>query len=419
MRLHHFYIITLLALASCYPTQTTTRVDHNLASIYNPNVTAIHPDYSIYHTGDSTSILTIRVKSNELLYNQANTYNQLASKVAIRYELYALSDTANQTLADTGRRDFDILRSKVGSEFYMQIPFKAKYPYQYTMRIFFYDLIRTYYFQAFVDVNKKDKSNSQNFRAYSGLIENKPVFNNIIYPGDSVRIESRVNAKVQQYFIFYYKKRERYNPIDAGFTTDILKNPDSVWKISSKSNIFHHFPAQGTYIIRTDSLCINGYTLHNFGESYPNIQHTEEMIGPLTYLTSIDEYRRITKSARLKNEIDNFWLKSGGSSERAREMIKIYYNRVKYANTYFTSDREGWMTDRGMIFVLYGPPAKLFKSDDEEKWIYTRNNVETSFPFRKRENPFSDNDYILTPSNTIETSIDETIDLWVQGKILF
>ena len=98
-------------------------------------------------------------------------------------------------------------------------------------------------------------------------------------------------------------------------------------------------------------------------------------------LSVVDEYRQILSSQKIKLEIDNFWLKTSGSTERARELIKIYYNRVKYANEYFTSDREGWKTDRGMIYVLFGPPAKLYKSDNEEKWVYIQNNLEVPFVF--------------------------------------
>ena len=56
--------------------------------------------------------------------------------------------------------------------------------------------------------------------------------------------------------------------------------------------------------------------------------------------------------------------------EQAKELIRIYYNRVFFSNYYFTSDREGWKTDSGMIFIVYGPPNTFYKSEDEEKWGY-------------------------------------------------
>ena len=72
----------------------------------------------------------------------------------------------------------------------------------------------------------------------------------------------------------------------------------------------------------------------------------------------------------------NFDTSTGGFSgrnklhQRARELIRIYYNRVFFSNYYFTSSKEGWKTDRGMIYVVYGQPHALYKSTNQEKWIY-------------------------------------------------
>jgi len=40
------------------------------------------------------------------------------------------------------------------------------------------------------------------------------------------------------------------------------------------------------------------------------------------------------------------------------------------ANYFFTSYKPGWMTDRGMIYIVLGPPVILHKGDDFEEWIY-------------------------------------------------
>ena len=62
-----------------------------------------------------------------------------------------------------------------------------------------------------------------------------------------------------------------------------------------------------------------------------------------------------------KVALDDFWIKCGGNIDKARELIRIYYTRVFYSNYYFTSYKEGWRSERGMIYIIYGPPDKVYK----------------------------------------------------------
>ncbi len=71
-----------------------------------------------------------------------------------------------------------------------------------------------------------------------------------------------------------------------------------------------------------------------------------------------------------KAAIDDFWLNIGGSLERARELLKKYYGRVKEANKHYSSYTQGWKSDRGMIYIVMGPPANIYKSKKDEIWMY-------------------------------------------------
>jgi len=120
-----------------------------------------------------------------------------------------------------------------------------------------------------------------------------------------------------------------------------------------------------------------------------------------------------------KLAVDNFWINTAGSIDKARELIRIYYNRVFYANYFFVSYKEGWKTDRGMIYIIYGPPDVLYKNDEEERWIY-RNSKGTeniSFTFRKVENPFTQNDFVLNRSDELDSRWGEAISSWRNGLI--
>jgi len=55
--------------------------------------------------------------------------------------------------------------------------------------------------------------------------------------------------------------------------------------------------------------------------------------------------------------IESFWDRRNpnpGSSEN--EFKEEYYRRIAYANEHFASGIPGWRTDRGRIYIMYGPP---------------------------------------------------------------
>lgn len=71
-----------------------------------------------------------------------------------------------------------------------------------------------------------------------------------------------------------------------------------------------------------------------------------------------------------------------------------------------------------MIYIVYGPPDKVFKNDEEEKWIYgtRRSAPRISFLFSKIDNPFTNNDYKLKRSAESNTMWDQAVASWRNGK---
>ena len=154
------------------------------------------------------------------------------------------------------------------------------------------------------------------------------------------------------------------------------------------------------------------------------------MFEPLAYLASQDEVAALRASAKPKVALDDFWIKCGGNIEKARELIRIYYTRVLYSNYYFTSYKEGWRSERGMVYIIYGPPDKVYKTSEGESWGYRKPVIKSSwggryrvsddyifFIFKKRESIYSDNDYYLSRSETLITYWDKAIASWRKGIV--
>jgi hypothetical protein len=117
--------------------------------------------------------------------------------------------------------------------------------------------------------------------------------------------------------------------------------------------------------------------------------------------------------------VDKFWLNTTKEMNRSRELIRIYYSRVFYANTYFTSYTDGWRTDRGMIYLIFGPPKAVTKTPEKETWIYADklNYRVLQFVFNRVRNEYSDNDYLLERSIDFRQFWSQAIESWRQGKV--
>jgi hypothetical protein len=96
------------------------------------------------------------------------------------------------------------------------------------------------------------------------------------------------------------------------------------------------------------------------------------------------------------------------------KMIAKFYSRVMTANKLFTSYKEGWKTDRGIIYIVYGAPSEVYRRTGEEEWIYGErsNMLSIRFFFDQAENPLSDNDYILQRSSGYKPGWYIAVENW-------
>ncbi len=76
------------------------------------------------------------------------------------------------------------------------------------------------------------------------------------------------------------------------------------------------------------------------------------------------------------------------------ELMEEYYERVYYSNEHFDAWQPGWETDRGMIYILFGPPDEIQRTNPSistsslyQVWSYYRLNQQFIF---KDQNGFGD-----------------------------
>ena len=149
------------------------------------------------------------------------------------------------------------------------------------------------------------------------------------------------------------------------------------------------------------------------------MQTVDQLVESLAYLTTSAEYETLKTATNKKLAVDNFWIERAGNLDKARELIRVYYNRVFFANFYFTSFKPGWKTDRGMIYIIYGPPQSVKVEPGREKWIYYKDNYTSTvtFTFDHTPNAFSVDNFSLQRSDSYDTFWRSAVDTWRKGKI--
>jgi GWxTD domain-containing protein len=183
----------------------------------------------------------------------------------------------------------------------------------------------------------------------------------------------------------------------------------------STSNV--QLKALGLYLFMTDTAGTDAVSLRVVDRYFPKMTSIEQLTEPLRYITSRDEQIILEDIKGDKRKFDKFWLNLTGSASRAKSIIKVYYSRVEEANAMFTTYKEGWRTDMGMIYSVMGPPDEVIKSFNEETWVYlaNRNLPKRRYSFIRAASIFSKSHFVLIREKRHAESWFETIDLLRKG----
>ncbi|MFP8487748.1 GWxTD domain-containing protein [Gracilimonas sp. Q87] len=174
----------------------------------------------------------------------------------------------------------------------------------------------------------------------------------------------------------------------------------------------------------------NMYEVRDFAvksQNYPNIKSPIELARPLYYLLNEKEYNEILAISdpdSLKAAVDEFWLSNLNNSAEAKEIIKMYYERVVQANQQFSNFKEGWKTDPGMIYILFGPPSYVDEGFGEMSWFYDFDTGTENQGFYFKDPRYGN---IKFPFNNfqLKRSADffglqyKQIQSWIDGSIIY
>jgi GWxTD domain-containing protein len=71
-------------------------------------------------------------------------------------------------------------------------------------------------------------------------------------------------------------------------------------------------------------------------------------------------FKRLSTDEERENFIEQFWLRRDPTPDTVENEFKEeHYRRIAYANERFASGIPGWKTDRGRIYITFGPPDEI------------------------------------------------------------
>ncbi len=381
-----------------------------ISNLYSPHSEYTIQTASLYNINDSISTLSVLIPTSAA--QPQGKAGEPVIKGKLMYEVISaerhprLVDSATFLIADTSTNMEFInhtwfFKAAVGKNYYIKATYKRP---SVSPDLLALQLLRKqtqadagwFRFQADDGTLLPDNivTYSQPFRIKSELPINQAV---------NVKVYSRFFEVPIPPFIEVNRERFDYTP-DSVFTLQFTNGVSSYFKPGRK----------GFYFFQSDSSLLAGPTLFVMDADFPKVNTHKMMIETLRYITSNADYRKMMSDPNPKMAIDSFWISSSGRADIATQLIKKYYSRVMSANELFTSFTPGWKTDRGMIYIIFGKPTQVFRSINQEVWVYGEYNDTRALRlyFDYVNNPFTTNDYMLIRQDFLKSIWYQSVQMW-------
>lgn len=412
----------LLTMSAC-KTYESQAVKRNYAAMYNPSMSAIHPEFLVQIKDSTKALVRVRVLRDELLFSRANKENRL--KAILNFECLVYADPAHTILIDSVKMTRDLYFGKRNT--YLTILNVSILPNtQHYVRCIVGDNTTLKKIETKFTIN-----NSEEFNGHRNYVSISPVINNTakgevhafydwIPDNYAVRLYCTAKKRGQSHYSSYVSKlwTELPAPLPAYMPKrDSIPTPTLEFTPMGSQP---YLPAStGFYMFSSDTVVLNGVAKLKVGPNFPVFKTPADLIPPLVYLTTKKEFETLMNSSNKKLAVDEFWVASAKNYPKAKQLIRIYYNRAKYANIYFSSISEGWRTDRGMVFMLLGPPDKVQNTKAGEKWFYgTSPKLKLiTFDFVQVDNAYTDNHFVVKPRTDYRGVWRNAMDAWQHGRV--
>ncbi len=412
-------LITVLVWQGCASSTATTVRRDNLAHLYGRNASQLRLHARVYHNTPTQGTVYFKLRTSDLLYKSDGSGGPFRAAVRVSYEAFAdwnarnLLDSASTLVTDNS------LMTGEDKELIGSLHLRSNTPERFVLKVTARDMHRDTESALLIKVDRDPRTSSQYYLPVD-TAKGLPLFDDHMASGQQVRVRCDRFAGTPLQGRYFRGNDDLPAPV---FTSTPAKrsepDPDSTFQLTvDDAGTFRvALRTAGTYHLRADSAA--GFALFALDLAYPYVDQGGDLLKPLRYITSLQEYDRINNSANMRQAVERFWLDAAGERERARQAIRTYYSRVENANRHFTSDVEGWRTDRGLVHIIFGTPTTIYKSDLNETWIYGEENnlMSLTFTFVKRQRSVTDNDLVLNRDPMLKSAWYRNVESWRNGRV--
>lgn len=270
-------------------------------------------------------------------------------------------------------------------------------------------------------INKKSQEVRLDFRQIEanyppdGLLwrNGKPVFESYIPANTEVTITNTFSPQLKVYH--YAEKFPAASPpfAEKEKAVDPIMEVDSAFNLTSGQQV--RFSKPGLYLVQSDTNAARGISFRVEPASYPKMTKIEDLSTSLVFISTKDEADALKAAGSDKGAFDKIVLDITRDKDRAKSLIKNYFRRVELANFYFSSYKEGWKTDRGMMYLVFGLPDEVNRNGQYEVWNYKAMNAK--FTFYKAGSVYDPDYFVLERNKRHADTWYYTIDMWRKSQI--
>ncbi len=378
-------------------------IDENISYWYNVN-NDVHMNHNIFFEGDS-AYLYLEIDFNDKLFDDFQyvieyheSYHKLdidqADTINIQDHIIAIKSGKIFAYFILPRKEkielavIKAINKKNGIDFTYDIPFMENYNFSTDGLVFFEEDGTTPILKSFI--NKDQPILVKSINDYSDLI-----------------------------YVYYYAE-----DFDEAVPPMVIKDNraskelkiDSVFTVELDQQF--NLRKEGLYFFQKDSSSADGIGIRVQDPYFPLVKTFDKVLEPLIYISTRDETNAIRNAPDPKKAFEEYWIKLVKIPSLATSAVQKYYERVEAANYLFTNFKEGWKSDMGLIYIIYGPPNDVYKSEEIIDWVYNRDLTMPTvrFSFYKVKNVFTEDHYSLLRKKNYDKNWFKSVELWRNGK---
>jgi GWxTD domain-containing protein len=408
-----FALVLVLAIFnSC--SQQNNLAKYNLAPNYTDQYAGRFMDQQIYHVNDTMSELYIRLVPAQIPNIKAKQL-ELYSYLTLTYSVYSSSNKKDLVQTNTYKlTDLMPFEDMADGVIKLSIPLKLVQNYNYIVLVSVQNPVDKQNFLSYNSIYK-DNTSAENYK----ILDEKGeiIWKNWLANQQNVSIQYRYQDS-SSIWLSYFKPT--FSPALPPFSAKANKDFDVTkpfeqfeLQLTNGKTAVIELSRKGLYKIHNGKNQFFGKTILKLYENYPSIASDAQKVFGLRYLTPQKEFSMMLKDDP-EHTLKEFWFFEDRTEERSKSMIKTYYARMLRANKLFTSYKEGWKTDRGMVFMIYGPPDQVYYEQDREVWEYgpDAGYNDLRFSFFKASPFLSSNNWILERNADFKQSWYRLLENW-------